>query len=214
MGGRSLFNGVELEVTRNESVAVSGASGSGKSTLLMCVLGLIRPDAGRVEVEGADLARLRGRALARYRSHHIGMVFQTGELLPELSPLENVALAALLGGRQREEAYRRAAHLLEELGVPNNDTRTAALSGGERQRTAVARALVNEPALLVADEPTAALDPDNRDSVCDLIFSLPKSRGCALVVVTHDKAVAAYADRQLVLDTGQLTNPDRSGGGE
>ncbi|MFD5559075.1 ABC transporter ATP-binding protein [Kitasatospora griseola] len=196
--------GVDLALSVNESVAISGPSGSGKSTLLMAALGLVRPDAGEVWVDGVDITKLRSQALARHRRNHIGVVFQSGELLPELTPLENVALAALLSGQSRGEAYTAAASLLEGLGVPHQGTPTGRLSGGERQRTAVARALVNKPGLLLADEPTGALDSRNRDSVCDLLFTVPERWGCALLVVTHDQTVADRADRQLVLTDGQL----------
>ncbi|MFC7217358.1 ABC transporter ATP-binding protein [Streptomyces polyrhachis] len=201
---RTLFEGVELRLGVGESVAVTGASGSGKTTLLMCALGLVKPDSGTVRIAGAALGGMSTRRLARYRRQHIGMVFQFGELLPELSPLENVALAALLGGMRRAEAYSRAARLLEELGVPGGSARTATLSGGERQRTAVARALIHEPTLLLADEPTGSLDAENRVSVAELLFELPLRRNCALLLVTHDEEVAARADRRVVLDGGRL----------
>ncbi|MEV0280381.1 ABC transporter ATP-binding protein [Streptomyces sp. NPDC050610] len=192
---RVLLEAVNLQVSAGESVAVVGPSGSGKSTLLSCALGLIRPSAGSVEVAGANLSRMRQRRLERHRSSHIGVVFQFGELLPELTPVENVALAALLGGIDAQQAYARSEALLEELGVPYQGVPTGRLSGGERQRAAVARALVNEPTVLLADEPTGALDSVARDSVADLLFSVPKRWGCALVVVTHDAIVADRADQ-------------------
>ncbi|CAM5303992.1 lipoprotein-releasing system ATP-binding protein LolD [Streptomyces xanthochromogenes] len=196
---RVLLDGVNLQVRGGESAAVTGPSGSGKSTFLGCVLGLIRPSGGTVEVAGQDIARLRQRALERHRSRHMGVVFQFGELLPELTPVENVALAALLAGTPSGQAYERAEGLLAELGVPYRGVPTGQLSGGERQRTAVARALVNEPAVLLADEPTGALDATTRDSVADLLFEVPERWGCALVVVTHDPAVAARADVRVEL---------------
>jgi ABC-type lipoprotein export system ATPase subunit len=185
-------------------VAIVGPSGSGKSTLLSCVLGLIAPRSGHITLLGTDLTSLSRRALAEHRRHNIGMIFQFGELIPELSPVDNVALAALLAGTHRKTAYRRAAELLHELGV-TADGPAAYLSGGERQRTAVARALVNAPALILADEPTGALDALNRAAVADLIFALPRVRNCCLVVVTHDHTIAQRADRTLALDEGRLT---------
>ncbi|SCK28991.1 ABC-type antimicrobial peptide transport system, ATPase component [Streptomyces sp. SceaMP-e96] len=147
---------------------------------------------------------MRQRALERHRSRHMGVVFQFGELLPELTPVENVALAALLGGTPSNQAYERAETLLRDLGVPYDGAPTGQLSGGERQRTAVARALINQPAILLADEPTGALDRATRDSVTKLLFDVPKRWGCALVVVTHDIEVADRADRCLELTGAAL----------
>ncbi|MCC3777846.1 ABC transporter ATP-binding protein [Streptomyces sp. UNOB3_S3] len=208
MAGRVLLDGVSLQVAAGESAAVVGPSGSGKSTLLGCALGLIRPSGGSVEVAGANLTRMRQRRLERHRSGHIGVVFQFGELLPELTPVENVALAALLGGTGTREAYARSETLLAELGVPYQGVSTGHLSGGERQRVAVARALVNEPSVLLADEPTGALDAATRDGVTDLLFSVPKRWGCALVVVTHDPVVAGRADQCWALEGATLVRRD------
>ncbi len=183
-----------------------GSSGSGKSTLLSCVLGLVRPDAGSIAVRGVEVTGLRRRRLAEYRRTSIGMVFQSGELLPELTPVDNVALAALLAGTARGTAYRRAAELLRDLGVPDG-VPTDRLSGGEHQRTAVARAVINSPALVLADEPTGALDAAARANVADLLFDLPQRQGCGLLVVTHDQEVAARADRLLTLRDGVLAGP-------
>jgi putative ABC transport system ATP-binding protein/lipoprotein-releasing system ATP-binding protein len=204
---RLLFDGLELEVERGRSLAVLGPSGCGKSTLLSVLLGLAPPDAGTVEIAGAGITGMSPRRRARHRRDHMGMVFQFGELLPELSPVENVALAGLLAGLSRKQATERARDLLGRLGVPLAARTTARLSGGERQRTAVARAIVNRPAVLLADEPTGALDEHNRETVADLLFSLPAEYDCALVVVTHDRQVARRADRRLLLSDGSL-RPD------
>ncbi|MER8001135.1 ATP-binding cassette domain-containing protein [Streptomyces sp. NPDC095613] len=207
---RKLFGSVDLAVRSGESVAVVGPSGSGKSSLLSCVLGLLVPRAGSVRVAGEEITRMKAKELARVRSGSIGMVFQSGELLSELSPTENVALAALLartGNGSGAGALRRAEELLDELGVPRRG-RTEELSGGERQRTALARALINSPALLLADEPTAALDSDTRDLVAASLFGLPRRRSCGLLVVTHDMRVAQRADRVLRLEGGTLTPVD------
>ncbi|MET9863260.1 ABC transporter ATP-binding protein [Streptomyces smyrnaeus] len=202
--GRTLLDAADLTVSAGESVAVTGPSGSGKSTLLMCVLGLLRPRGGRIDIAGRNIVRMRTGQQARHRRTHIGMVFQFAELLPELSPLENVALAAMLAGKDRRTAFANAENLLIDLGVPAWDTATSDLSGGERQRVAVARALINEPSLLLADEPTGALDEENRDSVASLLFSLPLRWNCGLLVVTHDNAIAARADRHLSVRQGKL----------
>ncbi|MBW8481282.1 ABC transporter ATP-binding protein [Actinomadura parmotrematis] len=205
VGGRVLLDGAGLDVPAGGSVAVSGPSGSGKSTLLMCLLGLVRPDAGEIAVAGADVTRMSRRALAEHRRRTMGMVFQFGELLPELTPVENAALPALLGGTGRRAAYAAARELLVRLGVPVEGTATGLLSGGERQRVAVARALAAGPAVVLADEPTGALDAEAREAVADLLFALPAEHGCALVVATHDPAVAARADERLVLRGGRLS---------
>ncbi|WP_308198605.1 ABC transporter ATP-binding protein [Actinomadura litoris] len=200
---RVLLDDLDFQVSAGQSLAVTGPSGSGKSTLLMCALGLVKPDSGTVSVAGTDVTRLSARGLASHRRRHLGVVFQFGELLPELSPLENVAIAALLGGVERRRAYADAADLLRWLGVPERGT-TGLLSGGERQRTAVARALVMEPTVVLADEPTGALDQRTRETVAELLFDVPARRGCALVVVTHDPSVAARADARVSLDSGRL----------
>ncbi|MCX4981337.1 ABC transporter ATP-binding protein [Streptomyces sp. NBC_00572] len=209
LGARTLFAELSMTLRSGESVAVTGPSGSGKSTLLSCVLGLITPAAGSVKVAGTDVVGLRPAGLARLRAQTIGMVFQFGELLPELSPLDNVMLAALLARTDRLGARDRARRLLDELGVPSATT-SDELSGGERQRTAVARALINEPALLLADEPTGALDTETRDRTAELLFDLPRRYACGLLVVTHDPVVAARADRILRLEAGVL-RPTASG---
>lgn len=211
IGGRKLLSALELTVRPGESVAVMGPSGSGKSTLLSLILGLIRAPVGRVVVAGKDVAALRGGKLAQWRQQHIGMVFQFGELLPELTPVENVALPALLVGQDRGEAFNRGRQLLAGLGVPVDAAATADLSGGERQRTAVARALMSEPSLLLADEPTGALDEQARDQVADVLFDVPRHDGCGLLVVTHDASIAGRADRVLRLSHGRLVQAPGQG---
>jgi len=188
-------------------VSVTGRSGSGKSTLLSVVAGLVRPRGGTVTLLDLRVDKLRANTLARMRRQHLGVVFQAGELLPSLTAVENVALPLLLDGGRWSVAEDSARDLLAELGVDNgsHDLPAGDLSGGERQRTAVARAVVTEPALLMADEPTGALDAQTRDEVADLLFSLPAVRGCALVVVTHDPTIASRADEHFDLVDGVLT---------
>lgn len=204
--GRTLLNGVGMDVPSGSSVAVMGASGSGKSTLLSCVLGLIKPTSGTVLVDGRDVTRMRHRELMRLRQSTTGMVFQDGELIPELTAVENVAVAALLAGARPREAQSRAAELLETLAVPSTPIPAGLLSGGERQRTALARALVNSPALIIADEPTGALDERTRDEVAQLLFDLPSNGSCGLLVVTHDESIASRADVSLRLEDGVLAS--------
>ncbi|KAB1979485.1 ABC transporter ATP-binding protein [Streptomyces triticiradicis] len=203
-GGRVILDAVDLTVKSGESVAISGPSGSGKSTLLMCALGLLKPVSGTVHVHGERIDQLPGRRLLKLRRESFGIVFQAGELLPELTPVENVAIAALLSNFSRNEAFTRAEELLAELGVPITSTDTGTLSGGEQQRVAVARALINRPSIILADEPTGALDTAAREAVSDLLFGLPSIWECGLVVVTHDQKVAARAQRRLLLQDGLL----------
>ncbi|WP_129309298.1 ABC transporter ATP-binding protein [Streptomyces sp. L2] len=205
---RMILDSVDLKVRSGESVAISGPSGCGKSTLLMCVLGLLKPEAGAVVVDGERMGSLSGRELLRHRRESIGMVFQSGELLPELTPVENVAMAGLFAGKSRAEAFDRARELLSELSVPVKAADTGSLSGGERQRVAVARAVMNRPTLLLADEPTGALDSTTRERVADLLFSLPSRWNCGLVVVTHDRTVASCAQRRLFLHDGRLVQTE------
>lgn len=192
--GRTLFSGLTLGVRSGESVAIVGPSGVGKSTLLSAILGLTTVDEGRIIVAGTRMTGLKPSAAARVRREYIGVVFQDGELLPELSALENVAVAAMLASPDFDDAEARASALLESVGV-DGDTPAADLSGGERQRTALARALVNSPALVLADEPTGSLDTMTRDRVADQLFETARLRGFALLLVTHDPTIATRASR-------------------
>lgn len=197
--GLTLFSGFNLVIPRGESVALVGPSGVGKTTLLNAILGVVRPTAGSIFVDGEEITALKGDRLAEARGTRLGVVFQNGELFGELTPIENVALPMLIVGRPREEAVVRATEVLYKLGVPTDRDSCEQLSGGERQRTALARALVNEPALIVADEPTGSLDPATRDSVCEVIFAAPKTWGCGLLIATHDPVASARADHTVEL---------------
>ncbi|GGQ83517.1 ABC transporter ATP-binding protein [Couchioplanes azureus] len=197
---RVILDDLQLAVPRGRSVAITGPSGSGKTTLLMCIAGIIEVDAGTIRINGSELTTMKPRARAAVRLRDIGIVYQFGELLPELTLLENIALPVLLAGGRRREAYDRARALLADLGLEAlTEAATATLSGGERQRVAVARALVSQPAVVLADEPTGSLDQAGADAVSDLLFDLPKKYGCALVVVTHNSEVAARADHIVAL---------------
>jgi ABC-type lipoprotein export system ATPase subunit len=211
VGDRQLFEDLSLTLPLGRSTAVLGPSGSGKSSLLSLALGLVKPQSGTIEVDGRDITALRKKDLARLRAESVGMVFQFAELLPELSPEENVALAALLADRSGPDLDAEVTELLRELGVPRSRS-VATLSGGERQRTAVARALINRPRLLLADEPTGSLDERNRDLVADMLFELPERHGCGLLVVTHDETVARRADHVLTVRGRDLVPRAASGG--
>ncbi|MEU3537784.1 ABC transporter ATP-binding protein [Streptomyces paromomycinus] len=200
---RTVLKNLQLRLEQGESVAIMGPSGSGKSTLLSIALGLLTPTSGTVSVAGIDVHRLKKKARAAHRATNIGMVFQFGELFPELSPVENVELAALLARSSPKAARARAEKILAELGVPDAEC-TDELSGGERQRTAVARALINTPKLILADEPTGALDTKTRDHLADLLFSMPRQHDCSLLVVSHDYDVAKRADRVFKLQDAAL----------
>ncbi|WP_328872816.1 ABC transporter ATP-binding protein [Streptomyces sp. NBC_00287] len=203
--GPPALAGVSLTVRAGEAVAVLGPSGSGKSTLLNLIAGLDRPSAGSVTVDGLRVDRLGETASAKYRRARIGMVFQFFHLLDDLTVAENVLLPARLAGTPRAEARRRAADLLTHLGMARHaDARPGTLSGGERQRVAVARALMNRPALLLADEPTGALDSASGEDVRDLLAAL-NADGQTIVLVTHDPILAnSCTTRTIELIDGRI----------
>jgi putative ABC transport system ATP-binding protein len=197
---------VDLDVEAGEFVSIVGPSGSGKTTLLGMLAGLEPPDDGEIEVLGHDLARLSATERARLRQRRVGIVFQSFGLVPSLRAGENVALPLAFAGRPEAERRGRAAAALEEVGLGHAvDARVDELSGGERQRVGVARALVIEPSLLLADEPTGSLDDFTGDFVLDLLVSAVRRRGCSLVLVTHDPRSAARASRRCSMLDGRLT---------
>ncbi|MEU3741181.1 MULTISPECIES: ABC transporter ATP-binding protein [unclassified Streptomyces] len=197
-GDAKALDGLSLEIKAGDAVAVMGPSGCGKSTLLNMVAGLDRPTSGTVEVQGHDLGKLNETGLALFRRRHVGMIFQFFNLIDDLPVLDNVALAAQLTGTSARQARRRALELLDELGVAKRrNNYPATLSGGERQRVAVARALMNRPALLLADEPTGALDSRSGEQVMDLLIDLNQI-GQTLLIVTHDPQLATRCASRLV----------------
>lgn len=208
-GSQSLqvLKDLELTLRAGESVAIVGASGSGKSTLLQILGGLDSPTSGRVAILGEDLHRMDEAARGELRNRTMGFIYQFHHLLPEFSALENVAMPWLLRRASPAEARERAARLLREVGLAERlDHKPYQLSGGERQRAAVARALVAEPALVFADEPTGNLDGRNAAQVFELLLQLRREHGTSLIVVTHDLRLAARLDRQLRLEDGKLVN--------
>ena len=208
------LRGVDLDVGHGEFVALMGPSGSGKSTLLHLVAGLDRPDEGTVELAGTRTDDLGSADLARLRRRHIGLVFQFFHLIDHLSAVENVALAALVAGVKPAAATARAGELLDSLGLLDRQhARPGALSGGQRQRVAIARALVNRPTVLLADEPTGALDSEGQAEVLDL-FTRLHAEGQTILLVTHATEVAAAADRVVRMRDGQVVDHGRPAAAE
>lgn len=207
VGKRTLevLRGIDMEVARGEFLALRGASGAGKSTLLHLLGGLDLPNAGEIRFDGTDLRALSARALAQWRNRRVGFIFQAYHLLPELSALENVALPARVARIAPAEAARRAAELLERVGLGQRlEHRPYELSGGEQQRVAVARALVNEPDLILADEPTGNLDSHTGGEIIQLLEVLRAERQATFIMATHDAHIAARAHRVIELADGQL----------
>lgn len=207
---RSVLEGVNTTIRRGEFVVLLGPSGSGKSTLLNLVAGIDRPDGGRIEVAGVELHALNERERTLFRRRHLGFVFQFFNLLPTLTVLENLLLPVELKGRVDDAARERAFELLRRVGLEDRaNAFPDRLSGGEQQRIAIARALVHDPDLILADEPTGNLDPETGETVLTLIDELVRGAGRTLLAVTHSREVAARADRILRLDHGRLVEDTR-----
>ncbi|MCM1028748.1 MAG: ABC transporter ATP-binding protein [Pseudoflavonifractor sp.] len=205
-GSLEVLRGISLEIGQAEVVSIVGPSGAGKTTLLQILGSLDRPDCGSVTYDGQEIFTLSDSRLARFRNENIGFVFQFHQLLPEFTLLENVAMPALIGGASRRDAMTRAATLIDYLGLSQRSShRPAELSGGEKQRAAVARALVNNPKAVLADEPSGSLDSANRAELHRLFFDLRRDMGHSFVIVTHDESLARQADRMVAMADGMIT---------
>lgn len=204
-GSLPVLHDISLTIPEGEIMAIVGPSGAGKTTLLQIAGTLDRPDSGSVLFDNTDLFRLKDRKLSEFRNLNIGFIFQFHQLLPEFSALENVAMPALIAGRKRKEAFAEAQRLLTDLGLSQRlDHKPSQLSGGEKQRTAIARALVNKPRVVFADEPTGSLDSRNRDEIQTIISGLRESLGQTFVIVTHDPQMAEIADRTVHMEDGKI----------
>ncbi len=204
-GSLQVLRGIDLDIGRAEVVSIMGASGAGKTTLLQILGTLDRPTSGSVLIDGTDVLRLGQADLARFRNTKIGFVFQFHQLLPEFTALENVMLPALIAGRSRAEAEARATELLDFLALAHRaGHKPSQMSGGEKQRAAIARALVNNPAVVFADEPSGNLDSHNADELQSLFFSLRQRYGQTFVIVTHDARLAETCDRMVTMKDGLI----------
>lgn len=202
-----VLKGIDLEINKGEIVSIVGPSGAGKTTLLQIIGTLDRPDMGKVLYDGEDIMTYKDSRLAQFRNKNIGFVFQFHQLLPEFSVLENVAMPALIGGASQSAAFKRAKELIEYLGIAERSNhRPAQLSGGERQRAAVARALINSPKVILADEPSGSLDTKNRNELHNLFFNLRRDLGQTFIIVTHDESLAADTDRIIHMRDGLITD--------
>ena len=204
-GDLEVLKGIDLSVNKREVISIVGPSGAGKTTLLQVLGTLYRPDAGSILFNGTDLSELGKKALARFRNEHIGFIFQFHQLLPEFTALENVFIPALIARKSEKKARERAAELLNFLGLSERaHHKPSELSGGEQQRVAVARALMNEPDVILADEPSGSLDSRNKAELHKLFFNLRDQLGQTFIIVTHDEELAATTDRTIHLKDGKI----------
>ena len=202
-GPLQVLKGINLEVPAGKLYSIVGASGAGKTTLLHILGTLSEPDEGRISIDGRDISTLREKELARFRNQKLGFVFQFHHLLPEFTALENVCIPAFIAGTSRLKAETRAKDLLAYLGLSERfNHKPSQLSGGEKQRVAVARALVNRPAVVLADEPSGNLDSHNRDELHELLFTLRNELGQTFVIVTHDDSFAERSDKIIHIKDG------------
>jgi lipoprotein-releasing system ATP-binding protein len=207
-GQLSVLKGVDISINRGEIVSILGSSGAGKSSLLHILGTLDRADTGTISINGQSVEKLKGKELAAFRNKHIGFVFQFHHLLPEFSALENVCIPGWIAGRKRKEVEEQAAALLEKMGLGNRkEHKPQELSGGEQQRVAVARALINQPVIVFADEPTGNLDSKNAKELHDLFVSLRNDFQQTFLIVTHNEELAAMSDHSLFMKDGLILEP-------
>lgn len=204
-GQLEVLKGIDLDINKGEVVSIVGPSGAGKTTLLQIMGTLYKPDSGSVSINGEDVLRLKGNALSRFRNRHLGFVFQFHQLLPEFTALENVMIPAYIGGMKGHAVKQRAEELLDFMGLADRmEHKPNELSGGEKQRVAVARALINQPDVILADEPSGSLDSRNKAELHQLFFDLRDKTGQTFVIVTHDEELAGLTDRTIHMVDGMI----------
>lgn len=206
-GDLEVLKGVDISVEKGEIVSIIGPSGAGKTTLLQILGTLDKPNSGEVKIDNTDISKLGANEMARFRNRHIGFIFQFHQLLPEFTALENVTIPALIAGTDTKKANERAKELLAYLQLSDRLThKPSELSGGEKQRVAVARALINNPSLILADEPSGSLDTQNKMELHKLLFDLRDKFGLTILIVTHDKELAQLSDRVIEMKDGRIVN--------
>ncbi|MBF1512795.1 MAG: ABC transporter ATP-binding protein [Prevotella pallens] len=204
-GSLQVLKGIDLRIEKGEIVSIVGPSGAGKTTLLQILGTLDKPDSGSVVVDGIETSTLSTNKLSEFRNRHLGFVFQFHQLLPEFTAIENIMIPAYIAGMKNKEAHNRAEELLEFMGLSNRaNHKPNELSGGEKQRVAVARALMNNPAVILADEPSGSLDSKNKEELHKLFFDLRDKFGQTFVIVTHDETLATLTDRTIHLKDGRI----------
>ncbi len=204
-GDLRVLKGVDLTINRGEVVSIVGPSGAGKTTLLQILGTLDKPNSGSVEINGTQIQLLKERELARFRNEHIGFVFQFHQLLPEFTAIENIILPALIAGKKKSGSEKKAREILKFLNLKDREThKPAELSGGEKQRIAIARALINDPLVVFADEPTGSLDSQNQEELHKLFFKLRDEFNQTFVIVTHDLHLAHLSDREIKMKDGNI----------